>query len=97
MELKEPRWVEEFDKMIYEGAGFYVGPVKDFIAKHLSRAVAKERTQVLLEVKEKVEKTRFPHTNRLWANIGYSQIMYIVKKLKEEQLKKLRGLEQEGK
>ena len=105
--LMSKDWKEDFVKKFEQywvgdnykyGVGYLAWEsMQVWLKEELHILLAKQRTQLLARVREEVTKTRFPHTNRLWKTIGYSQIMYIVKKLKEEQLKKLEIISEEGK
>ena len=74
-------WEDEFDEK-YWNEEFGASKIKAFIAKNLSRAVAKERTQLLKEVREKVigENT---------SDVPKFKYSFSSNNWREEQLKKL--------
>ncbi len=99
-------WEKEFD-VVFGDLVDHADPharrdIKAFISEHLSRAVAKQRTQILKEVREKVigkeeKPVKVPKVN--WhgtSYLGVDSAKATRNKWRQEQLKKLKELE-EGK
>ena len=98
------KWEDEFDKRLgrlqtgphisviaFKDTNIFIY-VKVWVAKHLSRAVAKERTQLLARVREEVIGKKIPYSDTTDVNVMMALNIRI-----KEQLKKLEIISEEGK